>query len=69
MRKLIQNNLIGRIICRSAYETPTRDGNWGWYWFYTVFYGLLAYIIFGAVLSTFFGIEVPAPGPEPSAWD
>jgi len=59
MRKLIQNNLIGRIICKSAYEQPTRDGNWGWYWFYTAYYGVIAYMVWSVALKITFGIDLP----------
>tara|TARA_R110002051_G_scaffold308072_2_gene379437 strand:+ start:586 stop:774 length:189 start_codon:yes stop_codon:yes gene_type:complete len=61
MRKLIENHITGRIICRDAYEPCSRDSNWGWYWFYTLFYGMFGYVMFAIGVEMLFGIELPFP--------
>ncbi len=59
MYNRIKTHLIGRIICPQAYEKPTRDGNWGWYWFYTFWYLMIAYVGFAIIIDCAFGIELP----------
>ncbi len=65
MLEFIKNRIFAIILLPEAFEEKL---NWGWYMFYCIFYGVLAYIMLGIASLIWFDYELPTFSSEPSAW-